>query len=129
MDPIDGFFHVPYPCWLIVRRGSIVDLEDGKWTFGSRMSFITALSDGDERFLPVFTELDLAQTFERASGGIEDTVFAPAEDRETLVILLEVARNVVSHLVFDPPRSPGPSPRVWPMEYVIRQLQNDRGLR
>jgi hypothetical protein len=128
VEPSDAF-EVTYPCWVLVHESSVVDTEGGMARFADAVLFVAIVSDADERSLPVFTDQDAAERFLDASDGMEEAVMVSADNRETLIDLLELVKVAADSVVFDPPRAVGWSRRVWPAAYVIRQLQNGQGLR
>jgi hypothetical protein len=129
LEPSDEF-QVCFPCYLLLHPSSIVFDNDGNAVgFSDQLIFVGIADDKGERSLPLFTDRDLSERFVDAMEGKPSVACVFAKHEEELVNFLEEARGHFSSVVFDPEKPTGWTRRVWPIDYVITQLKNHRGLR
>jgi hypothetical protein len=86
---------------------------------------ITMRNDHGELSLPIFTDSDLAERYYNESDDIEEVALGETDTLEKLADVLDGARHLgIVSVVFDPLKSTGTSPRVWPIAYVAERIRN-----
>jgi len=129
LEPSDEF-QITYPCYLLFAKSSFIFDESGRvrgWS--DRVAFVgIEETDSGDYILPVFTDEDLSRQF-IANAGLENVACVFAKDPEGFRTYLEDARTKFSFVVFDPDKPKGWTKRNWPIDYVIKQVKDGKGLR
>jgi hypothetical protein len=118
-----NFDELDYPLWIIVESGSVIETEPGKWVLADHVEFALLTNPVQEKSLPVFRSLESATRFAEASDMHNEQIVS-IEDKSQFLDRLSEVKNVVSYVVFDPEKAMGTSRLAWPIEYVIRRVQD-----
>jgi hypothetical protein len=127
----DEGFHVPYPCWLIVKKDCVARTAEGVVQFTKDPVWLLMKDDNGEDSVPVFTDDDTALGYCQAAGLVDEVEIIGSPNGQNLADTLQVINGMgkAAYVVFDPRTPKGRTQLVWPIGYAIERIRAGLGLK